>query len=182
MRFGRPFTLIHGGQTPPTITTHYGHRLHVLPHRNGDLSALVAVDADFEIIILKNSLELIERVNTLWSEYVQSGTASVSVDTTGLTTPPSFPEYFDYVGWKQLVADGWGKTKNLEAVKIVVPKGHFLWFRTWLMHAGAEFNPDQGDGGIRLHYYLLNYLSPEGPPTSINMQANPLQVGGGCLE
>ena len=50
------------------------------------------------------------------------------------------------------------------------------------MHAGAEFNPDQGDGGIRLHYYLLNYLSSEGPPTSINMQANPLQVGGGCLE
>ena len=113
---------------------------------------------------------------------MQSDTASVSVDTTGLTTPPSFPEYFDYVGWKQLVDDGWGKTKNLEAVKIVVPKGHFLWFRTWLMHAGAEFNPDQGDGGIRLHYYLLKYLSPEGPPTSINMQANPLQVGGGCLE
>ena len=79
------------------------------------------MDADFEIIILKNSLELIERVNTLWSEYVQSGTASVSVDTTGQTTPPNVPEYFDYVGWKQLVADGWGKTKNLEAVKIVVP-------------------------------------------------------------
>jgi hypothetical protein len=152
----------------------------VLPHRKEDLSALVAVDADFEIIILKHSLELIERVNALWSEYLQSGTAMVAVHTTA-PSAPTLAEYFDYVGWKQLVAEGWGETKKLEAVKIVVPKGHFLWFRTWLMHAGAEFNPGQGDGGIRLHYYLLNYLL-EGQPTSINMQANPLQVRGGCLE
>jgi spermidine/putrescine-binding protein len=138
------------------------------------------VDADFEIIILKHSLELIERVNALWSEYLQSGTAMVAVHTTA-PSAPTLAEYFDYVGWKQLVAEGWGETKKLEAVKIVVPKGHFLWFRTWLMHAGAEFNPGQGDGGIRLHYYLLNYLL-EGQPTSINMQANPLQVRGGCLE
>ena len=139
------------------------------------------MDADFEIIILKHSLELIERVNALWSEYHQSDTASVSVHTDG-RIPPNVAEYFDYVGWKQLVADGWGNTKKLQAVKIVVPKGHFLWFKTWLMHAGAEFNPGQGDGGIRLHYYLLNDLMREKPPTSINMQANPLQVRGGCLE
>ena len=139
------------------------------------------MDADFEIIILKHSLELIERVNALWSEYHQSDTASVPVHTDG-RIPPNVAEYFDYVGWKQLVADGWGNTKKLQAVKIVVPKGHFLWFKTWLMHAGAEFNPGQGDGGIRLHYYLLNDLMREGPPTSINMQANPLQVRGGCLE
>ena len=168
---------------PPSLpTTHRGNHLHVLPRSESDLSALVAVEKDFEIIVLKHSLELIERVNELWTEFSSvEGISSVPVKLHAEDGeyPPNPAAYFDYVGWKQLVAEGWGSTKKLEPVKIKVPKGHFLWFRTWLIHAGAEFNPSLDDGGIRLHYYLLNYIR-EGPPTSINMQASQPQVRGGA--
>ena len=168
---------------PPSLpTTHRGNHLHVLPRSEWDLSALVAVEKDFEIIVLKHSLELIERVNELWTEFSSvEGISSVPVKLHAEDGeyPPNPAAYFDYVGWKQLEAEGWGSTKKLEPVKIKVPKGHFLWFRTWLIHAGAEFNPSLDDGGIRLHYYLLNYIR-EGPPTSINMQASQPQVRGGA--
>ena len=150
-------------------------------HRRPGYSALVALESGFDLIILKNSLALIERVAELWDEFWRMGPDGVYSAASVPVWAHNLPglndmEWFDYVCWKQLDHEGWGRSegKKLVPVRIQVPKGHVLWFNTWLMHAGAEHS-DGTTNDIRLHYYVLPFNLNAGTPgavadpTSVNM-------------
>jgi len=124
---------------------------HVDTHIEG-FSALVAVESDFRVIVFKNSLALTRRVVELWNIYDKGGRHSPQGVDQG--------EWWDFCCWRQLQKEGWGQTRFLEPRTLIVPKGHALIFSTWLIHAGAEWDSEQGDfpGYNRIHFYLTPYL------------------------
>ena len=100
-------------------------------HRRPGYSALVALESGFDLIILKNSLALIERVAELWDEFWRMGPDGVYSAASVPVWAHNLPglndmEWFNYVCWKQLDHEGWGRSegKKLVPVRIQVPKGH----------------------------------------------------------
>ena len=119
---------------------------HVDTYKEG-FSVLVAVDSDFRLVVFKNSLQLIRRVAELWKIFE----AGNKMRPLGVATEG---EWWDYCCWRQLRKEGWGSTRHLEPVTLVVPKGHALIFSSWLLHAGAEWQQGDMSGYNRMHFYF----------------------------
>ena len=82
-------------------------------------SVLVAVESDVRLVVLKNSHFLTRRIYELWEKFKVEG--MVPLDT-------SQEEWWDFTCWKALVKEGWGHSRNLEAITAVIPKGHAMIF------------------------------------------------------
>ena len=126
---------------------------HVDTHREG-FSVLVAVDSDFRLVVLKNSLQLIRRVAQLWDIFT-AGNKMRPGDAMQDETPG---DWWDFCCWRQLQKEGWGKDRLLESVTLVIPKGHALIFSSWLLHAGAEWQEGNMSGYNRMHFYFTKDL------------------------
>ena len=131
---------------------------HAHPAGEG-YSVLVAVESDVRLIVLKNSHALTRRISQLWEQWKVKG--MIPID-----TPEE--EWWDFTCWNQLIGEGWGTSKKLEAITVVIPKGHALIFSSFLMHAGAGWEPGDLECFNRLHFYMTPFLQTAVPDV-VNM-------------
>jgi len=147
---------------------------HVDTHREG-YSVLVAVESDVKVVVLEGSRALVQRIDELWKLWVKGGRHHPE----GVKCE----DWWDFVAWRQLSKEGWGKGgKVLKAVTVVIPKGCALVFSTWVMHCGAEWSYGDFVGCNRVHFYMTPFFVNK-DASSVNMHSRepelPGKSGGG---
>jgi hypothetical protein len=120
------------------------------------ISALVAMNGAFKIIVIKNSVHMIRRIAQIRASWILSGAQ----------TPPGIDKndeneveaWFDEACYAQLKSEGWGTGNlQLEAFTVSVPEGAAIVFSTWMLHCGHEYTPEDIQTFNRIHLYILPY-------------------------
>ena len=119
------------------------------------ISALAAMNGSFKLIVLKNSVQLLRRIAEIRAQWILSGSPiPPEISRSDLA---ALEAWFDDACYAQLVSEGWGDNKRLEAFTVDVPERAAIVFSTWLLHCGHQYC----DGDIqvfnRLHIYFLPY-------------------------
>ncbi len=119
------------------------------------ISALAAMRGSFKLIILKNSVQLLRRIAAIRAEWILSGRPiPAELDSSDIK---AIEAWFDDACYAQLVREGWGSEKQLEAFTITVPEGAVIYFSTWLLHAGHEYCDGDLQVFNRIHLYFIPY-------------------------
>lgn len=122
------------------------------------LSALVAIDQPFRLIVFPGSHKALARLNELHTLFYNVGVdfPDVEIDQVG---------WWDRLGKHLLQEEGYA----LEGpVTIEVPPGCALIFDAWLLHAGCEYRAGDADLNCRLHFYFLDHKMSKNTRT-VNM-------------
>jgi hypothetical protein len=119
------------------------------------ISALVAMYGPFKFMFFENSVQLIRRIAQIRAQWLNCG-RPVPKDIQN-NQISEVEKWFDEAVYAQLVREGWGRSKQLKARKIIVRQGAALVFSTWLMHAGHEYTAEDIQLFNRIHLYLLPY-------------------------
>lgn len=131
---------------------------HAHPAGEG-YSVLVAVESDVRLIVFENSHVLNRRISQLWELWNLHGMVPHDM---------SEGEWWDFTCWKTLCGEGWGHSRTLEAITVVIPKGHAMIFSSFLLHAGAEWTHGDLECFNRLHFYMTPFLL-KSVPDVVNM-------------
>lgn len=120
------------------------------------LSALLAMNGSFKIIVMKGSVALVRRISQIRASWLKSGRLTpIGIDP---DDKDEVEKWFDAACYAQLVREGWGSGDlKLEPYTILVPEGSALIFSTWLLHSGHEFTSEDLQVFNRVHMYLLPY-------------------------
>ena len=119
------------------------------------ISALAAMRGAFKLIVLKNSVQLLRRIAHIRAQWILSG-SPIPPDLEG-SNFEAIEAWFDDACYAQLVREGWGTARRLEAFTITIPEGAVILFSTWLLHAGHEFSNGDLQVFNRIHFYFLPY-------------------------
>jgi hypothetical protein len=120
------------------------------------ISALVAMNGAFKIIVVKTSVHIIRRIAQIRASWILSGAQ----------LPPGIDKddeneveaWFDEACYAQLQSEGWGTGNlQLEAFTVTVPERAAIIFSTWMLHCGNEFTPEDIQTFNRIHLYILPY-------------------------
>lgn len=128
---------------------------HADTDRIEGISALAAMNGSFKLIVLKHSVHLLRRIAQIRAQWILSG-SPIPLELKKSDTI-AIEAWFDDACYAQLVREGWGTHKRLEAFTVTIPERAAIVFSTWLLHSGHEYS----DGDIqvfnRLHIYFLPY-------------------------
>jgi len=119
------------------------------------LSALVAMNGAFKLIILKNSVHLLRRIAQIRAQWILAG--SPIPQEIDRSDRDAVEKWFDDSCYAQLVREGWGSKHQLEPYTITVPEGAVIVFSTWLLHCGHEYMDEDIQIFNRIHLYLLPF-------------------------
>ena len=119
------------------------------------ISALAAMNGAFKLIILKNSVQLLRRIAQIRAQWILSG--SQIPPELDRSDRDAVEKWFDDSCYAQLVREGWGSTHKLEAYTVTVPEGAVIFFSTWLLHCGHEYEDEDLQTFNRVHMYLVPF-------------------------
>ena len=136
------------------------------------ISALAAMNGSFKLIVLKNSVQLLRRIAEIRAQWILSG--SPIPPQIKRSDTAAIEAWFDDACYAQLVSEGWGEDKRLEAFTIDVPERAAIVFSTWLLHCGHEFCDGDIEVFNRLHMYFLPYSMGTGYDT-VNLHRTMVQ-------
>ena len=136
------------------------------------ISALAAMNGSFKLIVLKNSVQLLRRIAEIRAQWILSG-SSIPPEI-NRSDRDEIEAWFDGACYAQLVSEGWGKDKRLEAFTVDVPERAAIVFSTWLLHCGHEYCEGDIDVFNRIHIYFLPYSMGTGYNT-VNLHRTMVQ-------
>ena len=111
------------------------------------LSALVAIDRPFRLVVFPGSHKALARLHELHALFGLKGVGLPECEQNAVS-------WWDRLGRHLLEKEDYALQGP---VTIEVPPGCAVIFDAWLLHAGHEHHAEDGDLSCRLHFYFLDH-------------------------